>query len=67
MKKTENECINCPLEIGCLGSSCKYMNVTRYYCDYCEDEATLYNYDGDEICIDCLLQNFEVVEGSDIF
>jgi hypothetical protein len=65
VRKTENECVNCALP--CIGSSCKYANVTRYYCDYCGDEATLYHYEGDEICVDCLLQNLEIVEGSDVF
>ena len=67
MKKIENECVGCPSGRGCLCSSCKYLNVVRYYCDYCKEEATLYKYDGDEICIDCLMQNLEVVEGSDVF
>ena len=67
MRITERECINCPTEMGCIGSSCKYLNVTRYYCDYCGDEATLYHYEGDEICLECMIQNLEIVEGSDVF
>ena len=64
MRKTENECVACGLP--CLGSSCKYSKVTRYYCDYCKEEATLYHYNDDEVCVDCILANLEVVEGSDI-
>ena len=66
MRKTENECVGCPSEMGCIGSSCKYLNVTRYYCDYCKDETTLYHYNDDEVCLDCILANLEVVEGSNI-
>ena len=31
MIKYENECVGCPPERGCLGSSCPYMNVPRLY------------------------------------
>ena len=63
MVKVENECVDCGLP--CIGSSCPYMNVTRYYCDDCYDEATLYEYDGQELCADCVLKRLPVVEGSD--
>ena len=64
MKKVENECIGCPTEIGCFGSSCKYSNVIRYYCDFCKEETKLYEYNGYEICEECLLKEYSVVEGS---
>lgn len=65
MKKIENDCVGCPPEMGCLGSSCPKRNIVRYYCDYCGNEDKLYHYDDDEVCEECLLKNFEVVEGSD--
>ena len=65
MKRIEDECVDCPTEMGCLGSSCPNRNVVRYYCDYCGKEEKLYDYDGDEICEECLLKQFDVVEGSD--
>lgn len=65
MKKVENECVGCPPEMGCLGSYCPYRNVVHYYCDKCGAETKLYHYDGYELCIDCLLEEFEVVEGSE--
>lgn len=64
MKKVENECVGCPLEMGCLGSSCPNINVVHYYCDKCGEETKLYYYDGYELCADCLLEEFEVVEDS---
>lgn len=63
MKKIENECIDCGLP--CIGNSCPYRSVTRFYCDKCGKEDKLYYYDHEELCADCLLKEFEVVEGSD--
>jgi hypothetical protein len=63
----ENECVGCPAEIGCIGASCKYLNVERYYCDSCGDEGVLYELYGDELCIDCVAKKLPIVEGSDIY
>lgn len=65
MKQIENECVCCEPSLGCLGNRCRYRNVVRYYCDRCGDETTLYNYYGEELCEECLLKEFEVVEGSE--
>lgn len=67
MKKIENECVSCPPEMGCLGYSCPNRNVTRFYCDRCGEEETLYHYDSEEICADCLLKEFDVVDGSEYY
>ena len=61
MKIIENECVDCGLP--CI-DTCPYKNVTRYYCDKCGEESTLYHYDNYEICEQCLLAEFEIVEGS---
>ena len=63
----ENECVGCPPEMGCIGDSCKYLNVKRYYCDSCNYEAKLFNFDGQELCIDCVEKRLDIVEGSDIY
>lgn len=67
MKKIENECVSCGLP--CLGSRCPYRNVTRFYCDRCDEEDTLYHYEGEELCKECVLEEvlegFDVVKGSD--
>ena len=65
MKRIENECVGCPKELGCLGNSCPNRNVTRYYCDSCNSEDILYEYDGEELCIDCIKERLTIVEGSD--
>lgn len=65
MKKIENECVGCKDSgLPCIGNSCPYRNVIRFYCDRCGNEDKLYYYDHEELCIDCLLENFEIVEGS---
>ena len=63
MRKIENECVDCGLP--CLGNSCPNRNVVRFYCDRCKEETTLYDYYGEEICKECLLREFEIVEGSE--
>ncbi len=60
----EDECVGCPPEMGCLGSSCPNKSVKRYYCDECEQEfepEDLYVVDGEELCHDCLLERFTTV------
>lgn len=51
----EDMCVGCPPERGCLGSSCPNRDVPIYYCDRCEDEdVELYEFDGKELCIECI-------------
>lgn len=52
MVKRENYCVDCHSEMGCLGNSCPFINVTTYYCDVCETEAD-YEIDGDHYCRWC--------------
>lgn len=59
MVKIENECVDCGLP--CLGDSCPYRNVVRYYCDKCKEENKLYHYDEHELCIDCIEKELEEV------
>ena len=63
MKHYTNECVDCGLP--CLYNACPYYRVEHFYCDFCKEETRLYHYDGLEICGECLLKEFEVVEGSD--
>ena len=66
MKKIENECVGCPPHMGCMGSGCPNRNVEHFYCDKCKDEETLYYYDGEELCINCIIKKLEIVKGSEI-
>ena len=62
MLEYENECVSCGLP--CLGSSCPNRNVPHFYCDKCGEETELYHFDGEELCIDCITEMLEKVEGS---
>lgn len=63
MRVLENECVSCGLP--CLGNSCPNRNVPHYYCDECKEESVLYDSEFGELCADCLLEKFPIVEGSE--
>lgn len=63
MRKVENECCGCAVPAyPCLGSSCPKRNVIHLYCDDCGEETQLYDYDGDELCKDCILERLDLKE-----
>lgn len=59
MKQIENDCVDCGLP--CI-ESCPHKRAVHYYCDECDRERTLYHYDGEELCIDCIAGRLEKVE-----
>ena len=64
MRTIEDECVGCPKEMGCLGDNCRYKNVHRYFCDKCGDEfdaEELYVVDGEDVCSDCILNEYQTV------
>lgn len=66
MRFYTNDCIDCGLP--CIYRACKYYNVEHFECDECgEEDVKLYVYEGDEICEECLLKKFEIVEGTEIW
>lgn len=68
MKKVEDECVGCTdLGLHCLGNRCPNKNVVRFYCDRCGNEGKLRHYNGEELCEECLLNEFDVVEGSEVY
>lgn len=60
MKKYVNECVSCGLP--CKADACPNRNVLRHYCDECDEEAELYHFDGEELCINCIKDKLEKVE-----
>ncbi len=61
MVRYENDCVSCGLP--CLGESCPNRHVKHLYCDRCNDDCEqLYDYDGEQLCLDCLLGNFKIIE-----
>lgn len=63
MRIIDNECVNCTsMGLPCMGSSCQNRNITRYYCDNCNEEfeaENLYKYKNKELCAKCILENYE--------
>lgn len=42
--------------MGCIGDSCMYRYSPVFVCDDCKEEVDeLYEYDGQQLCLDCLL------------
>lgn len=59
-----NDCCDCGLP--CKYDLCPYYKVQHCECDFCKtQDVKLYCYDGYEICEECILEQFEVVEGTD--
>ena len=56
----EDECVDCPTEIGCLGSTCRYKNVPHLSCDKCKEDINesdrLYDSGHGWLCLSCLLE-----------
>ena len=57
----ENECCGCAVPgYPCMGDICPNINVKHLYCDKCKaDCEELYDYDGEELCEECLLDSFD--------
>lgn len=64
MTRIEDDCNGCT-DMGLPCRNCGRDRTPHYYCDRCGDETTLYRFDDEELCEDCLLKCFDVVEGSE--
>lgn len=62
MVRIENDCVGC--QMPCLGNSCQYRNVKHYYCDECGEEKQLYEFEYQELCLDCIESRLNKVDGS---
>ena len=66
MKYTDTGCVDC--QLPCLKQSCPNFEVTHYRCDECgEEDITLYEFDGQELCVDCVVKQLHVVDGSGVY
>lgn len=59
MKKKVNGCVDC-------GKPCLLFCPVRddsweYYCDKCGDETQLYEYEGKELCVRCIIGSLDKV------
>ena len=63
MIRYENDCVCCPPELGCLGTSCPKRNVPVTVCDDCQDEGiNIYEFEGEQLCIYCIEKRLKKVE-----
>ena len=61
MTRIEDDCVGCPTYCA----NCGRDRTPHYYCDNCGDETKLFRFDDKELCTECLLEQFDVVEGSE--
>lgn len=61
MIEVKDECVGCAsMGMPCYGSLCPYRNVKYLICDECEESCEdLYEYEGQQLCLTCLLKNFK--------
>lgn len=62
--RVESGCVDCGLP--CLGRACSNYEQKILYCDHCgcEDEP-MYWFDGECLCLDCILERLEEVKEED--
>lgn len=61
-----NDCVMCPDYCRHCGRDKDYK-IVHLTCDKCGEEFhTLYEYDGQELCEDCLLEEFELITEGDV-
>lgn len=61
MIEYENRCTGCSDGLRCKGNHCPNRKVKVFICDDCGDEASLYEYDGEQLCIECIKERLEAV------
>lgn len=64
MIEYQDNCVGCSTIFGsCLGAGCPHRHEAVLICDKCGDEAEkLYEYEGEQLCKDCLLESVPEVE-----
>lgn len=60
MVKYEDECLHC--DTVCIGDGCPNRRVPHCYCDRCGEEENLYEFDGRQLCKDCVIYLLDEVE-----
>jgi ribosomal protein S27AE len=66
MERIENDCCGCAVPAyPCIGNSCPLRNARHYYCDKCGNETILYHWDDRQLCAECVIEQLDVVEGSE--
>ncbi len=68
MRQIQNDCVGCSSVFGyCRGAACpNYGDYVVLVCDCCGDECSeLYEFEGQELCEDCVLENFRKISLED--
>ena len=69
MVRFENDCCDCATPAyPCRGERCPLRHSVHFYCDKCKsevDEGELYEYAGEEMCLDCIKDELPVVKAHD--
>ena len=50
MERIENDCVGC----GDYCRDCGAKRTKHYYCDRCEFEEQLWEFEGRQLCIECI-------------
>lgn len=62
MIEFQDNCVG-PCPQGCMGPGCPKRHEAVLVCDSCESECEeLYDYEGEQLCKDCLLEAVPKVE-----
>lgn len=62
MVVVKNECVGCrSLGLPCIGAACRNRNVPHLCCDSCGGEDQLYEFEGQQLCIDCVENRLQKV------
>lgn len=62
MIEYQDNCVG-PCPQGCMGAGCPKRHEAVLICDRCENEfEDLYDFDGEQLCKDCLLEVVPKVE-----
>lgn len=45
---------------SCQPTYCKYLDVPKHICDKCGEQKTVYRWQGEEFCLDCIIEDLEL-------
>ena len=57
MIRYENDCVDCATESYPCDPFCSRRHAKHFYCDRCGYEDTLYWYNGEQLCLDCIRED----------
>ena len=56
----ESDCVDC--DLPCIYEACRHYRTVHYYCDKCGEEDIIYEFNDEQLCLDCILKKLERVE-----